>query len=130
MENTERVPPGHPSAPPLDLRKSGIWVLTTESGARVLIAVVINPDSMEPIVTATRYAADGNDTQVNGAPMTVAASDPPRIGARWHAIVTAIDSEYPAYQEIVHGGASRHYVTTRIVRIQRLSFDILASMAQ
>ncbi|TFC16544.1 hypothetical protein [Cryobacterium glucosi] len=55
--------------------------------------------------------------------MTMAASEPPRIGDRWCTTVIGIDSEYPAYDEIVHDGGSRIYVSTPVVSIQRLTFD-------
>ncbi|MDY7528141.1 MULTISPECIES: hypothetical protein [unclassified Cryobacterium] len=112
----------------INLHQSGIWVLSTESGARMLLAIVVEPISMRPVVTVTRYAADGNGSQVNGAPMTVTATEAPRVGARWQATVVALDSTYPAYSAVLQGSASQIYRSTAVSRIQKLSFEMIAKL--
>ena len=88
------------------LDRSGVWVLTTSSGARVLVAVAMEPSTMRPLVTVTRFAAAGYGDQFNGAPFTVAVSDPPEVGMRWCAEVIAVDSKYVAHNRIVYGSST------------------------
>lgn len=109
------------------LDRSGVWVLSTSSGARVLVAVVVEPSTMSPIVTVTRFAAAGYGDQFNGAPFTVAVSDPPEIGMRWSAEVIAVDSKYVAHDRIVYGSYNAMYISTPVSMIQELTYDMLAA---
>lgn len=78
--NADEVPQaGEPASFSLD--KSGIWFITTRSGARLLIAIVLAPESGAPIVTATRYATLGNGSLFNGIPMTCRIGPPDHRGA-------------------------------------------------
>ncbi|QYF74382.1 hypothetical protein [Cryobacterium sp. PAMC25264] len=109
------------------LDRSGVWVLTTSSGARVLVAVIVEPSTTRPMVTVTRFAAAGYGDQFNGAPLTVAVSDPPEVGMRWSAEVIAVDSKYVAHDRIVYGSHNAMYISTPVTMIQELTYDMLAA---
>lgn len=109
------------------LDRSGVWVLTTSSGARVLVAVVVEPSTMSPIVTVTRFAAAGYGDEFNGAPLTVAATNPPEVGMRWCADVIAVDSTYVAHRRIVYGSNNAMYISTPVTKIQELTHDMLVA---
>ncbi|ASD21712.1 hypothetical protein B7495_06065 [Cryobacterium sp. LW097] len=112
---------------PLTLDRSGVWVLSTSSGARLLVGVVVEPSTMSPIVTVTRFAAAGYGDEFNGAPFTVAVIEPPQVGMRWSAKVIAVDSKYLAHNRIVYGSYNAMYISTPVTRIQELTYDMLVA---
>jgi hypothetical protein len=109
------------------LDRSGAWLVTTYSGAHLLVVVVIDPITRRPIATMTRYAAPGHGDEFNGAPLTITASGPPEVGERWYAEMTATDERYSAHKEIVYGGASAQYVSTPVTQIVELNYAMLAA---
>jgi hypothetical protein len=110
---------------PVTTDRSGLWLLTTRSGARLVLAVVVDPATMNPIVTVTRYAAAGQGDEFNGAPLSVDIAEPPMIGRRLHAKVIATDAKYPGHEEIVYGGPLALYWSTPVTGIQELTYDML-----
>jgi hypothetical protein len=112
---------------PVTLDRSGAWLLTTRSGARLLVVVVVDPSTKSPIVTITRYAAVGYGDEFNGAPLSVDVTDPPRIGMRWHANVIATDSKYSAHDDIVYGGFNAVYMSTPVTSIRELTYEMLVA---
>lgn len=112
---------------PVTLGRSGVWLLTTLSGARLIVAVVVDPATKNPVVTVTRYAAMGNGNEINGAPFSVDVDDPPELGRRFCANVIATDARYPPHDAIVYGGASSAYVSTPITSIQELTFEMVVA---
>ena len=93
----------------------------------MLVAVVVEPSTMSPLVTVTRFAAAGYGDQFNGAPFTVAVNDPPEVGRRWSAEVIAVDSTYVAHERIVYGSYNAMYISTPVTMIQELTYDMLAA---
>jgi len=105
--------------------RSGIWLLSTRSGARLIMAVVIDPATMKSIVTVTRYAAVGQGEEFNGAPLSVDITEPPMIGRRMTAKVIAVDEKYPGHEEMVYGGPLALYSSTPVADIQELTYEML-----
>jgi hypothetical protein len=118
---------GYGSNAAVTLHRSGAWLVTTYSGARLLVVVVIDPISRSPIITMTRYAAPDHGDEFNGAPLTITVSEPPEIGERWHGELIATDERFSAHNEIIYGEASARYVSTPVIRIEELSYDMLVA---
>lgn len=112
---------------PVTLGRSGVWLLTTLSGARLIVAVVVDPATKSPITTVTRYAAAGNGERFNGAPLSVDISEPPEVGMRFYANVIATDTKYYAHDRIVYGGTSAVYVSTPVTTIQEVTYEMLVA---
>lgn len=124
--------PSMPQAPgakcsPVTLDRSGVWLLTTLSGARLIVAVVVDPATKSPITTVTRYAAADNGERFNGAPLSVDIAEPPEVGMRLYANVIATDTKYYAHDDIVYGGASAIYVSTPVITIQEVTYEMLVA---
>jgi hypothetical protein len=112
---------------PVTLGRSGLWLVTTNSGARLVVVVVVDPTSKNPIVTLTRYAEVGHGDGFNGAPLTVEAPEPPEVGRRWYATVIATDAKYIANDEIVYGGFNAVYLSTPVATIKELTYEMLVA---
>lgn len=122
-------PPGGEPQPILDIDEPGIWVITTRSGAVLLVAIVLEPTTGAPIVTLTRYAAAGHGDHLNGMPMTVTADGPPTVGERWAVRILQARLRDEDGAPLVWQMDQPDYLSTPVARIVRLTFTALPAIS-
>ncbi|GAB3129583.1 hypothetical protein [Glaciibacter psychrotolerans] len=128
-EQADRAPGTSDVAlPTVPLSRCGIWLLTTRSGTRILLATVLNPDTGEPFTTVTRYAPEGQGAHLNGEPMTVRPLNAPAVGERWDVEVVRLHHRTPWTSEVFASLPRTRYCTTELTRIVELSYELVSNM--